>query len=377
MSKVRVKIPGSSGALGVEVLENGVSIIDPASALDFTGAVNITNNGGNEAGIDILPNFTEDNSGSQNTSSITAKGSATNINAAITPKGNGANTAQIPDGTTAGGDARGNFSTDFQKQRTNADEVASGNNSGILAGRNNRAAAGTSGIVSGNSNVVSSGESGFIGSGFQNTSSSSRGAVLNGRGNVASATESSVVGGRDNIATGERSCITNGLFNQSINDYSIAGGFQSISDTNRHQVYGWEGFNICQNFTFGGFSGFTVFDSGGSFDVSSISINGLDSSVLVSLKLILRNRSNSTFLGSHTVNSFEYNITVKRVSGVISIVGTPTLISNHSDFSVVGTTLSFSTLGQNLIVTANIPPGVGSEALINATFEFDGIEHRI
>ena len=48
---------------------------------------------------------------------VALNASHTNINAAITPKGNGANTAQIPDGTASGGNARGEYATDWQKER--------------------------------------------------------------------------------------------------------------------------------------------------------------------------------------------------------------------------------------------------------------------
>ena len=47
---------------------------------------------------------------------VALNASYTNINAAITPKGNGANTAQIPDGTATGGNARGEYATDWQKE---------------------------------------------------------------------------------------------------------------------------------------------------------------------------------------------------------------------------------------------------------------------
>ena len=55
----------------------------------------------------------------------------TNANAAIKPKGNGANVAQDPDGTTTGGNARGQYATDWQKSRGSNQDVASGNNSTI------------------------------------------------------------------------------------------------------------------------------------------------------------------------------------------------------------------------------------------------------
>ena len=47
--------------------------------------------------------------------------------------------AALPDGTSTGGNKRGIYSTDLQRLRANADEVASGEYSTIVGGRNNGA----------------------------------------------------------------------------------------------------------------------------------------------------------------------------------------------------------------------------------------------
>ena len=70
--------------------------------------------------------------------SLIAKSASTNIDFAIVPKGTGALTAAIADGTTAGGNKRGQYAVDLQTTRTNADQVASGNNS-IVIGSNSKA----------------------------------------------------------------------------------------------------------------------------------------------------------------------------------------------------------------------------------------------
>jgi hypothetical protein len=74
-------------------------------------------------------------SATQSTSSWTATNAASNINAAIVPKGTGGVIAAVPDGTATGGNSRGNYAVDLQTQRTNNTDVASGANSTIPGGR--------------------------------------------------------------------------------------------------------------------------------------------------------------------------------------------------------------------------------------------------
>ena len=64
---------------------------------------------------------------------------ADNIGIALSPKGTGAITAQVPDGTIAGGNARGANSVDLQTLRPSSLAVASGDYSGILWGAFNGA----------------------------------------------------------------------------------------------------------------------------------------------------------------------------------------------------------------------------------------------
>ena len=91
----------------------------------------------------------------QATSSWTATGAAANINAAIVPKGTGAITASIPDGTTVGGNTRGIYAVDLQLVRNNAARIASGAYSAIVAGSNNTASGSNSIVLAGNLNSSS------------------------------------------------------------------------------------------------------------------------------------------------------------------------------------------------------------------------------
>jgi hypothetical protein len=80
---------------------------------------------------------------------IAAKGSGTNIGLALTPKGTGYISAQVPDGTTTGGNARGTRSVDFQTFRYANTQVASGASSFLFPGEGSIAAGGNS-VAGGN-----------------------------------------------------------------------------------------------------------------------------------------------------------------------------------------------------------------------------------
>ena len=73
----------------------------------------------------------------QATAYIQVIGAAADINFAIRPKGTGAIIASCPDATAVGGNARGQYAVDLQIIRAAANQVASGDYSAILGGRNN------------------------------------------------------------------------------------------------------------------------------------------------------------------------------------------------------------------------------------------------
>jgi hypothetical protein len=83
---------------------------------------------------------------------IAAKGSGTNIGLALTPKGTGYISAQVPNGAASGGNARGSRSVDLQTTRAAAGNVASGANSVIGGGDSNTASAAESCVPGGRYN---------------------------------------------------------------------------------------------------------------------------------------------------------------------------------------------------------------------------------
>jgi hypothetical protein len=104
---------------------------------------------------------------------VAAKGSGTNIGLALSPKGTGYISAQVPTGTTAGGNARGEYAIDLQTfPRSAANEVASGPASVISGGIYNRAS-GNSSTVAGGQNNIASGNQSTVPGGYLNTASGS------------------------------------------------------------------------------------------------------------------------------------------------------------------------------------------------------------
>jgi hypothetical protein len=200
--------------------------------------------------------------------------SYTNIDVALVAKGTGATLAHVPDSTATGGNKRGGYATDWQKIRTTAAQVASGNYSTIAGGQRNTAsggygtvaggytnqASGTYGTVAGgDTNIASSsystvgggasnraqtnthaavcgglsntasGQYSFIGGGQSNTASGLRSGVLSGTGNTASGTESVVCGGESNVANAANSYVAGGRYGtaRSIIGYHV---FPAIDD---------------------------------------------------------------------------------------------------------------------------------------------------
>jgi len=127
----------------------------------------------------------------------TAGTGADNLNLVLSPAGTGSVLANMPDGTTAGGNARGTYCVDLQTRRNQASQVASGLESTIFGGYNNTA----SGIIS----------------------------IAGGVGCVSSNTASVAIGDT-NTASGGRAASIGGLQNTASADYSIAMGLQTLAN---------------------------------------------------------------------------------------------------------------------------------------------------
>jgi uncharacterized protein YhfF len=173
--------------------------------------------------------------------SLTAAAASTDADVAFVAKGTGATLAQVPDSTATGGNKRGTYATDFQKSRTNAAQVASGNFSSILGGQNNTASAIYTAVVGGLSNSASSSRAAIVG-GEGNTATQPASAVVGGQYNGVSATNAIVAGGSTNSASGLRSAVLGGSSNTaSGQDSAVVGGSSSVATALNSFVGGGSG----------------------------------------------------------------------------------------------------------------------------------------
>jgi hypothetical protein len=137
--------------------------------------------------------------------------SYTNIDVAIVAKGTGATLAQVPTSSAAGGNKRGTYVTDLQKQRSTAAQVASGTNSVICGGQSNTSS-GTNSVVCGGDSNTASTTGATVAGGGTNTASGSYSTVGGGILNTASGPYSTVSGGRNHTSNGEYSFISGGRY---------------------------------------------------------------------------------------------------------------------------------------------------------------------
>jgi hypothetical protein len=173
-----------------------------------------------------------------NTSALTAIGLNDDINAALVAKGGGATLAQIPTNSGPGGNARGRYATDFQKERLNAIQVASGNYSVIGGGSENQATAIYSTVAGGRSNDAdgsystagggygndASGDYTTIGGGSFNSTQGNFTTIGGGYFNNTSGEFAAIAGGTQNTASGISSTVVGGIYNVASGNYSTSIG---------------------------------------------------------------------------------------------------------------------------------------------------------
>jgi hypothetical protein len=182
------------------------------------------------------------NSGVNSTTPVTAISEAPvgaiRADIALVAKGPGATLAQVPDGTTTGGNKRGGRATDWQKSRSAATQVASGAASVIAGGIENTASSDFSFVGGGGLNTAqtnwyatvcgggsntASGQQSFVGGGNTNTATQAAAVVCGGQDNSASAIYAFIGGGNNNLANGSRSFVSGGSYGttRSIDGYHV------------------------------------------------------------------------------------------------------------------------------------------------------------
>ena len=174
-------------SLGQLYLNKGTLAVKGLSTTSATRSLKLMDSNGDTrfAVLDngMLEIGKQTNAATQNTAVIKAAGADANIGLALMPKGNGAITAQVPDGTVTGGNARGQYAVDLQMVRTANTQVASATYSTVAGGRVNK----------------------------------------------ASATNSTVAGGYVNKASGPYSTVTGGWFNTASAQYSFATNIENFA----------------------------------------------------------------------------------------------------------------------------------------------------
>jgi hypothetical protein len=133
---------------------------------------------------------------------VTLSENTTETNSALvlSPKGTGALIAGAkPDGTTAGGNARGEGAVDLQLFKSSSGQVATGIRSAICGGGENFTSNSYAGVLAGHQ-CSASGSRSVICAGQSNSASGSRSGVLSGNTNTASATSAVTVGGEQAVS---------------------------------------------------------------------------------------------------------------------------------------------------------------------------------
>jgi hypothetical protein len=204
-------------------------------------------------------------------------GTETDIDIALSSKGTGAILAQIPDGTVAGGNKRGNNAVDLQMVRTNAAQVAGGTSSTISGGEKN----------------ATSVDYASIGGGSENTVGKIGGTIAGGTLNTVTGLQySAVLGGYGNTASGNRTAIGGGSENETDSEYSVvAGGYRNKARADRSAIVG--GAELTLSGTATGSFGFNANRITGGFTDRAMTIAEANTGVLNNVDLWLTNNDNT------------------------------------------------------------------------------------
>lgn len=251
-------------------------------------------NGSSWSNLGALQYFTESYASStQASSQFLATNAATNINAVLAAKGNGAVLAQTPDGTSAGGNSRGFWAVDWQKVRAAADQVASGSQS-------------------------------VIGGGYGNTASGDNSTVPGGYRNEATANSSVAEGRWSKAYIYGQKAKSSGNFPASSN----AGEAQASEAVVRKVATLDAGHN-------------TELFANGTTEKLIPNGNNRAWNVVVETVAVCTAVGGGTGTVGDTYTSI-YNLAFKRVGGTSSIVGTEDLINSNADAGMAGALLVFS-----------------------------------
>ena len=287
-------------------------------------------------------------------SALTASGTATNIDLSLIPKGTGALTRDIADGTATGGLKRGTYAVDWQGNRTSSIDVASGAYAVISGGYENFAGGDYATIAGGQDNFVAYGTDHGTVVGGKDSGASGDHAIAGGDdctasafysvafGDVCTASQQSAVSfgersasdgyystaiGHRGDARGRPSCLVLGGENRESSSLSHHTAMQTLAGrTSDASAYNLTGYN---NSSIGYAS---VIDSGSSyvfriFVVAQTALSGTDTAGWEFLGLINRPSGGSAaFVGTptktaiaNTSGASSWDCSLTTVTGAFSV----------------------------------------------------------
>lgn len=348
----------------------GINTASPSARLDIVGegitsgtnAIEINNSArelfkiANNGAVTIGKN---DVTTTQNTASITSSGTDANIGIAIVPKGTGAITAQIPDGTTTGGNARGANAIDFQTSRTTAAQVASGSKSFAIG-----------------ENCTASGATSFVGG--LSSSASNDWTFAFGRSCVASGSRSTAFG--NSTASGDYSFA--GGVSQAVSLYSTAFGTArsyltgqistSSGDLGERASAQSSTTTVMRRITGTGSAELTLEGAAPSSTTKLIlttaspaPTNGRLWNAIIQLSAICTTAGGTVTVGESFIG--EYNCGIKRIGNTTSLVGTVqniTAAQSDTNMSTSVVTITADDTNESLKIEFTPPSGANASTVI-------------
>lgn len=264
--------------------------------------------------------------------SLTAVASTTNADLCLVPKGTGALLAQVPTGSSTGGNKRGIYAVDWQSYRTSSNQVASGAAS-TVSGGNENTAGGSYSTISGGIRNTASGSYSTVSGGNSNTTIGNASTVSGGNVNTASGIYSTISGGDGNTASGSSSTISGG-------SNATTNGLRGV------WAYGFEGNTSGQNqMTFWGGRLQTA-------GATATRITATAAAATAVNQLALRDNSAFRVRGSvvardittNDAKEWTFEALIKRgaSAAATAIVGTPSITSTFADAAAASWAIAIS-----------------------------------
>lgn len=340
----------------------GINTASPSARLDIVGegitsgtnAIEINNSArelfkiANNGAVTIGKN---DVTTTQNTASIQADGSDTNIGIAIVPKGTGSLTLAIPDGSATGGQARGAQSIDLQLYRTANSQIAGGSRSVLIGSQST--SNGQNSIVIASSSSTSASYSTIIGGDGNNIAfAGSYSSILGGQNNGASGTHSVASGSRSYAYLRASRSHSSGFFAANSDAQStMLTAFRSIT-----------GVSLSELTLDGGAPG------SGNRMILNTSVgptNGRLWNAKVQLSAICTTAGGTVTVGESFIG--EYNCGIKRIGNTTSLVGTVqniTAAQSDTNMSTSVVTITADDTNESLKIEFTPPSGANASTVI-------------